>query len=77
MGISGTSVAKDASDIILMDDNFTSIVNAVKWGRNVNDSITKFLQFQLTVNITAIMVAVIGSVALESSPLTGTFCIIV
>ncbi|OQR83561.1 P-type ATPase (P-ATPase) Superfamily, partial [Achlya hypogyna] len=49
MGICGTAVAKDASDIILMDDNFKSIVNAVKWGRNVYDSISKFLQFQLTV----------------------------
>ncbi|KAG2502589.1 hypothetical protein JM16_009564 [Phytophthora kernoviae] len=48
MGISGTAVAKDASDIILMDDNFNSIVNAIKWGRNVYDSIAKFLQFQLT-----------------------------
>lgn len=71
MGISGTAVAKDASDIILMDDNFTSIVNAVKWGRNVYDSISKFLQFQLTVNVVAISIAVIGAIALEESPLTA------
>jgi Ca2+-transporting ATPase len=51
MGISGTEVAKEASDIILMDDNFSSIVKALLWGRNVYDSIRKFLQFQLTVNI--------------------------
>eukprot|EP01136_Pigoraptor_vietnamica_P010647 Opistho-1_new@48531 len=71
MGIAGTSVAKDASDIILMDDNFNSIVAAVKWGRNVYDSIAKFLQFQLTVNICAIVVAFIGAVVLEESPLTA------
>ena len=50
-GIAGTDVAKEASDIILTDDNFTSIVKAVMWGRNVYDSISKFLQFQLTVNV--------------------------
>jgi Ca2+ transporting ATPase len=54
-------VAKEASDIILTDDNFTSIVKAVMWGRNVYDSIAKFLQFQLTVNIVAVSVAIIGS----------------
>ncbi|TMW69043.1 hypothetical protein Poli38472_001199 [Pythium oligandrum] len=71
MGICGTSVAKDASDIILMDDNFSSIVNAIKWGRNVYDSIAKFLQFQLTVNVVAITLAFLGAVALEQSPLTA------
>ena len=44
---SGTSIAKEASDILLMDDNFNSIVNAVKWGRNVYAGIIKFLQFQV------------------------------
>jgi len=71
MGISGTSVAKDASDIILMDDNFNSIVNAIKWGRNVYDSIAKFLQFQLTVNVVAITMACIGAVFIEQSPLSA------
>ncbi|EQC30590.1 hypothetical protein SDRG_11646 [Saprolegnia diclina VS20] len=71
MGICGTAVAKDASDIILMDDNFKSIVNAVKWGRNVYDSISKFLQFQLTVNLVAITIAIIGAIALEESPLSA------
>lgn len=61
MGIAGTDVAKEASDIILTDDNFTSIVKAVMWGRNVYDSIAKFLQFQLTVNVVAIAVAFIGA----------------
>lgn len=46
-GITGTEVAKEASDIILMDDNFASIVQAVMWGRNVFDSVRKFLQFQV------------------------------
>ncbi|ETM54210.1 calcium-translocating P-type ATPase, PMCA-type [Phytophthora nicotianae] len=71
MGISGTAVAKDASDIILMDDNFTSIVSAIKWGRNVYDSIAKFLMFQLTVNVVAISLAFLGAVILEQSPLTA------
>merc|ERR1719150_1188820 len=69
MGIAGTDVAKEASDIILTDDNFTSIVKAVMWGRNVYDSIAKFLQFQLTVNVVAVVVAFIGSCAIQDSPL--------
>ncbi|XP_046853514.1 plasma membrane calcium-transporting ATPase 1-like [Xenia sp. Carnegie-2017] len=72
MGIAGTDVAKEASDIILTDDNFTSIVKAVKWGRNVYDSISKFLQFQLTVNFVAIFIAVIGALAHTESPLSAT-----
>ena len=71
MGIAGTAVAKDACDIILLDDNFESIVKAVMWGRNVYDSIGKFLQFQLTVNIVAIIVAMTGAIVLEESPLTA------
>nr|BCY27127.1 plasma membrane Ca++ ATPase isoform b [Ascidia zara] len=69
MGIAGTDVAKEASDIILTDDNFTSIVKAVKWGRNVYDSIAKFLQFQLTVNVTAVVVAFFGACIIKDSPL--------
>ncbi|XP_010784568.1 plasma membrane calcium-transporting ATPase 1-like, partial [Notothenia coriiceps] len=61
MGIAGTDVAKEASDIILTDDNFSSIVKAVMWGRNVYDSISKFLQFQLTVNVVAVTVAFTGA----------------
>ena len=55
-------VAKDAADIILLDDNFSSIEKAVLWGRNVYDSIQKFVQFQLTVNVVAVLVAVIGEI---------------
>jgi Ca2+-transporting ATPase len=47
MGISGTEVAKEASSIVLMDDNFTSIVTALKWGRAVNDAVQKFLQVRV------------------------------
>ncbi|KNC83376.1 calcium-translocating P-type ATPase, PMCA-type [Sphaeroforma arctica JP610] len=71
MGITGTEVAKEASDIVLMDDNFSSIVKAVSWGRNVYDSIRKFIQFQLTVNIVAVILAFLGSLSSETgeSPL--------
>lgn len=68
-GIAGTDVAKEASDIILTDDNFSSIVKAVMWGRNVYDSIAKFLQFQLTVNIVAVIVAFVGACSVQDSPL--------
>mmetsp|Transcript_15528 Transcript_15528/g.25579 ORF Transcript_15528/g.25579 Transcript_15528/m.25579 type:complete len:1046 (-) Transcript_15528:613-3750(-) len=69
MGISGTEVAKEASDVILMDDNFTSIVKAVMWGRCVYDNIRKFVQFQLTVNVVALCVAFIGAVGKGARPL--------
>uniref|UniRef100_A0A673LZL5 Calcium-transporting ATPase n=1 Tax=Sinocyclocheilus rhinocerous TaxID=307959 RepID=A0A673LZL5_9TELE len=69
MGIAGTDVAKEASDIILTDDNFSSIVKAVMWGRNVYDSISKFLQFQLTVNVVAVTVAFTGACITQDSPL--------
>ncbi|KAL8763840.1 MAG: hypothetical protein Q9184_000436 [Pyrenodesmia sp. 2 TL-2023] len=63
MGIAGTEVAKEASAIILLDDNFSSIVKAVMWGRSVNDAVSKFLQFQLTVNITAVTLAFVSAVS--------------
>ncbi|KAJ3275372.1 hypothetical protein HDV01_000664 [Terramyces sp. JEL0728] len=62
MGIAGTEVAKEASDIILIDDNFASIVKAVVWGRCVYDAIKKFLQFQLTVNISASVITIVTSI---------------
>ena len=73
MGIAGTEVAKEASDIILMDDNFASIVSAIIWGRCVNDAVRKFLQFQISVNITAVLITFITAVASssESSVLTA------
>lgn len=63
MGIAGTEVAKEASSIILMDDNFSSIVKALMWGRAVNDAVQKFLQFQLTVNITAVILTFVSAVS--------------
>eukprot|EP00051_Salpingoeca_urceolata_P005163 m.70822 g.70822 ORF g.70822 m.70822 type:complete len:1076 (-) comp14099_c1_seq1:169-3396(-) len=74
MGITGTEVAKEASAIVLLDDNFASIVNAIKWGRNVFDSIRKFLQFQMTVNFSAIIFLFVTLMAdpdgnAESAPL--------
>lgn len=63
MGISGTEVAREASDIILMTDDFTDIVQAIKWGRTVAESIKKFIQFQLTVNITACVLTFVSAVA--------------
>jgi Ca2+ transporting ATPase len=72
MGILGTQVAKEACDIILLDDNFSSIVKACMWGRNVYDSIGKFLQFQLTVNFVAIFIAGLGAVVMKDSPLRAT-----
>jgi Ca2+-transporting ATPase len=63
MGIAGTEVSKEASAIILMDDNFASIVKALMWGRAVNDAVAKFLQFQLTVNITAVLLTFVSAVS--------------
>jgi len=71
MGIAGTEVAKQAADIIIMDDNFASIVKSVMWGRCVYDNIRKFLQFQLTVNVVALVVAFIGAVTDYGTPLTA------
>ena len=67
MGIAGTEVAKEASDIILMDDNFSSIVVAIMWGRAVNDAVRKFLLFQLTINITAVTLTFVSAVADENN----------
>ncbi len=71
MGITGTEVAKEAADIILLDDNFASIVTAVKWGRNIYTNVRKFLQFQLTVNVVAMFIVFLGAVVLGDSPLTS------
>ncbi|KAJ6544760.1 calcium-transporting ATPase [Mycena vulgaris] len=73
MGIAGTEVAKEASDIILMDDNFASIVKAIMWGRCVNDAVRKFLQFQVSTNVTAVVITFVSAVASveESSVLSA------
>ena len=69
MGIAGTEVARDAADIILLDDNFSSIVKAVLWGRNIYDSIRKFLQFQLTFNVVAVTITLIGAAIINQDVL--------
>ncbi|SPO05168.1 related to calcium P-type ATPase [Cephalotrichum gorgonifer] len=63
MGIQGTEIAKEAASIILLDDNFGSIVKALSWGRTVNAAVKKFLQFQFTINITAGTLTVISTLA--------------
>ncbi|KAF5013453.1 hypothetical protein FDECE_529 [Fusarium decemcellulare] len=60
MGMQGTEVAKEAASIILLDDNFASIVKALGWGRSVNDAVKKFCQFQFTINITAGIITVVS-----------------
>jgi Ca2+-transporting ATPase len=67
MGIAGTEVAKEASSIILLDDNFSSIITAIAWGRSVNDAVKKFLQFQITVNITAVILTFTSAVSNTSN----------
>lgn len=71
MGLSGTDVAKKASDIIILDDKFSSIVKAVLWGRSVFDNIRKFLQFQLTVNVVALTITFLSAIAGYQPPLNA------
>ena len=63
-----TEAAKEASEIILLDDNFSAITDTVKWGRNILDCIRKFLQFQLTANFVVLMMVFIGGVIFGESP---------
>eukprot|EP00359_Climacostomum_virens_P006958 CAMPEP_0204919972 /NCGR_PEP_ID=MMETSP1397-20131031/17116_1 /ASSEMBLY_ACC=CAM_ASM_000891 /TAXON_ID=49980 /ORGANISM="Climacostomum Climacostomum virens, Strain Stock W-24" /LENGTH=971 /DNA_ID=CAMNT_0052093617 /DNA_START=369 /DNA_END=3284 /DNA_ORIENTATION=- len=71
MNLCGTPLAKDAADIILLDDNFNSIVNAVLWGRNIFQSVRKFLQFQLTVNLVALVTTLVASISVQTAALTA------
>ena len=71
MGIQGTDVAKEAADIVILDDNFETIVKAAKWGRCIFDNIRKFLQFQLTVNVVALTVAFFGALTGKGTPLNA------
>lgn len=67
MGIAGTEVAKQAADIMIMDDSFASIVTAVKWGRNIYDSIRKFIQLQLTANVVAVITTFVSAIILKEA----------
>ncbi|KAL0431497.1 UNVERIFIED_CONTAM: Calcium-transporting ATPase 2, plasma membrane-type [Sesamum radiatum] len=71
MGIAGTEVAKESADVIIMDDNFSTIVTVAKWGRSVYVNIQKFVQFQLTVNIVALVVNFSSACLTGSAPLTA------
>ncbi|KAL7586628.1 hypothetical protein Lser_V15G38722 [Lactuca serriola] len=71
MGIAGTEVAKEQADVIVMDDDFATIVKVAKWGRAVYINIQKFVQFQLTVNIVALMINFVSACITGSAPLTA------
>ncbi|KAH6810678.1 autoinhibited Ca2+-ATPase 11 [Perilla frutescens var. frutescens] len=71
MGIAGTEVAKESADVVIMDDNFATILNVAKWGRSVYINIQKFVQFQLTVNIVALMTNFVCACVSGSAPLTA------
>lgn len=68
----GTSVAKEASDITLLDDSFNSIATAVMWGRSLYENIQRFMVFQLTINVVAMIIVLIGSIFGTELPLTVT-----
>ena len=68
----GTSVAKEASDITIIDNSFSSITRAVMWGRSLYRNIQRFLLFQLTINVAACLIVLIGSLLGTESPLTIT-----
>uniref|UniRef100_A0A804PJP5 Uncharacterized protein n=2 Tax=Zea mays TaxID=4577 RepID=A0A804PJP5_MAIZE len=65
----GTEVAKESSDIIILDDDFTSVVKVVRWGRSVYGNIQKFIEFQLTVNVAALVINVVAAVSSGDVPL--------
>ncbi|KAL7263411.1 hypothetical protein ACSBR1_001555 [Camellia fascicularis] len=71
MGIQGTEVAKESSDIIILDDNFATVVKVVRWGRSVYANIQKFIQFQLTVNVAALVINVVAAVSAGDVPLNA------
>ncbi|CAI0430456.1 unnamed protein product [Linum tenue] len=71
MGIAGTEVAKESADVIILDDNFSTIVTVAKWGRSVYINIQKFVQFQLTVNVVALVVNFSSACMTGSAPLTA------
>lgn len=70
MNLAGTEVAKQSGDVIIMDDNFTTIVNLIKWGRSVYVNVQNFLQFQLTVNIVALLLNFVSACISGSTPIT-------
>ena len=70
MGITGSEVSKNAADIILTDDNFTTIIHGIEWGRGVYQNFQRFIQFQLTVNVIAFLIAIVSQIIGEEMPFT-------
>lgn len=71
MGIEGTEVAKESSDIVILDDNFATVATVLRWGRCVYNNIQKFIQFQLTVNVAALTINFVAAVSAGEVPLTA------
>jgi Ca2+-transporting ATPase len=71
MGISGTEVSKEASDIVLLDDSFTTIVKAIAWGRGIYENFRRFIQFQLTVNVSSVIVVFVSILLGLKAPFTA------
>ncbi|KAI8566330.1 hypothetical protein RHMOL_Rhmol02G0032500 [Rhododendron molle] len=71
MGIQGTEVAKESSDIVILDDNFGSMATVLRWGRCVYTNIQKFIQFQLTVNVAALVINFVAAVSAGEVPLSA------
>lgn len=71
MGISGTEVSKEASDIVLLDDSFSTIVKAIAWGRGIYENFKRFIQFQLTVNLASVIVVFTSIVLGFKAPFTA------
>lgn len=71
MGITGTEVSKEASDIILLDDSFSTIIRAVEWGRGIYENFLRFIQFQLTVNVSSVIVVLSSILAGLASPFSA------
>lgn len=71
MGISGTEVSKEASDIILLNDSFSTIVRAVQWGRGIYENFKRFIQFQLTVNVSSVIVVFVSIIMGLKAPFTA------
>lgn len=71
MGISGTEVSKEASDVVLLDDSFATIVKAVEWGRNIYENFKRFISFQLTVNLASVIVVFVSILLGLKAPFTA------
>jgi Ca2+-transporting ATPase len=71
MGITGTEVSKEASDIVLLDDSFSTIATSVKWGRGIYENFQRFIQFQLTVNLSSVIVVLVSIMLGLNSPFTA------